>query len=101
MKLPAVEIHPEAIAEARGAREWYQSRSMDAARGFLAELDAGIDSIRNAPDLYPPYLFGTRRYLMHRYPYLIVYRVTSAAIQILAVAHTRRRPGYWKARSLN
>ena len=59
MKPLDVEIHPEAIAEARAAREWYQVRSADAANAFLAELDAGIESIRVAPDLYPSYLHGT------------------------------------------
>jgi len=101
MKSLNVEIHPEAIAEARAAREWYQVRSADAADAFLAELDAGIESIRIAPDLYPSYLHGTRRYLMRQFPYLIVYRVTSTTIQVVAVAHGRRRPGYWKARAVH
>ena len=35
---------------------------------------------------------------MRRFPYLIVYRVTASAIQVVAVAHARRRPGYWKTR---
>ena len=100
MKPLDVEIHPEAIAEARAAREWYQVRSADAANAFLAELDAGIESIRIAPDLYPSYLHGTRRYLMRRFPYLIIYRAMSAMIEVVAVAHARRRPGYWKTRSV-
>jgi toxin ParE1/3/4 len=100
MKPLTVEIHPEAITEARAAREWYQARSADAAKAFLAELDAGIASIRSAPDLYPSYLHGTRRYVMRRFPYLVVDRVVSATIQVVAVAHGRRRPGYWKTRSV-
>ncbi len=99
MKPLAVEIHPEAVAEARAAREWYQVRSPDAAEAFLAELDLGIENIRMAPDIYPRYLHGTRRYLMHRFPYLIVYRVVSTTVQVIAVAHGRRRPGYWKVRA--
>jgi plasmid stabilization system protein ParE len=95
----SLEIHPEAIAEARAARQWYQSRSDDAATAFFAELDLGMESIRTAPELYPPYLHGTRCYLLRRFPYLIVYRAASTAIQVLAVAHSRRRPGYWKTRS--
>ena len=97
-RLP-LEIHPEAIAEARAARQWYQMRSDDAAKAFLAELDIGIESIWTAPELYPPYLHGTRCYLLRRFPYLIVYRAASTTIQVFAVAHSRRRPGYWKARS--
>jgi len=99
MKSLAVEIHPEAIAEARAAHQWYQVRSADAADAFLKELDLGIHNIQAAPDLYPQYLHNTRRYLMHRFPYLVVYRATEAAIQVVAVAHGRRSPGYWKSRS--
>ena len=75
MKPFSVEIHPDALAEAEAARQWYQVRSADAANSFLAELDLGIDSIRTAPELYPRYIRGTRRYLMRRFPYLIVYQL--------------------------
>jgi toxin ParE1/3/4 len=95
----SVDIHPEALAEARAAREWYLSRSDRAAQAFLADLDVGVEGIRTAPDLYPPYLHGTRCYLLRRFPYLIVYRATAATVHVYAVAHSRRRPGYWKTRS--
>ena len=95
----AVEILPEAVAEARAAQEWYRARSSGAAAAFMAELDIGIECIRTAPDLYPSYRHGTRRYLMRRFPYLIVYRTTSESIFVVAVAHSRRKPGYWKARA--
>lgn len=85
--------------EAEAARQWYEGKSPEAAAAFVAELDIAIESIQTAPELYPPYLYETRRYLMRRFPYLIVYRTTVAAIQVLAVAHERRRPGYWKTRS--
>jgi plasmid stabilization system protein ParE len=99
MSLLSLELHAEAVAGARAARQWYESRSEDAARAFLAELDVGMESIRIAPELYPPYLHGTRCYLLRRFPYLVVYRVAGTTIQVVAVAHSRRRPGYWRARS--
>ncbi|MBN1395433.1 MAG: type II toxin-antitoxin system RelE/ParE family toxin [Pirellulales bacterium] len=71
-----------------------KQEASDAAEAFLAELDAGIESIRSTPELYPSYIHGTRRYLMRRFPYLIVHRVVSTTIQVIAVAHGRRRPGY-------
>ena len=99
MKPLAVEIHPEAVAEAAAARQWYQARSPGAAEAFLAEFDVGIENIRTSPELYPPYRHGTRCYLMRRFPYLIVYRTTPTAVQVVAIAHGHRRPGYWKARA--
>jgi plasmid stabilization system protein ParE len=99
MTLLTLEILPEAIAETRAAREWYQARSQTAAEAFLGELDRGIEAVRGTPEAYPPYLHGTRCYLFRRFPYLLVYRSTSTAIQVIAVAHAQRRPGYWKTRA--
>ena len=95
----SLDIHPEALAEARAARQWYQSRSAGTANAFLVEPDIGVESIRTAPELYPNYLHGTRCYLLLRFPYLIVYRATPENVHVYAVAHSRRRPGYWKGRS--
>jgi toxin ParE1/3/4 len=100
MKPFTVEIHPDALAEAEAARQWYQVRSDDAADAFLAELNLGVESIRVSPKLYPRYIGGTHRYLMRRFPYLIVYQLLEAKIRVIAVAHSRRKPGYWKTRRL-
>jgi hypothetical protein len=67
-----IELHPEAIAEARDAREWYAQRSRSAADAFMAELDLAIESIGDSPDRWATYLHGTRRYLLKRFPYIIV-----------------------------
>ena len=91
-------LHPEAIKEARAAREWYLARNAEAGEAFMAELDAAIEQIERGPRQWPPYLGGTRRYLFHRFPFFVVFRETDARIEIVAVAHGRRRPGYWLGR---
>jgi len=95
----SIVFHPEAVLEARAAREWYRERSEAAADGFVAELDAAIAQILASPDRWPLYIPPTRRFLFRRYPYFVVYQATENAVQILAVAHGHRRPGYWRARS--
>lgn len=94
----SVVFHPDAVEEARAAREWYVARSQSAADSFLAELDRGVEAIALAPERWPLFLHGTRRYLFHRFPYQLVYRVSSARVEVVAVAHGRRRPGYWRSR---
>ena len=44
------------------------------------------------------YLFGTQRYIMKRFPFVVVYRVAADGIEVVAVAHGSRKPGYWKNR---
>jgi len=98
----AVEFHPDAVAEAAAARQWYDERSPKAAVAFVAEIDVACERIAAAPDRYAPYIAGTRRYLMRRFPFQVVYRESPGpgdAIQVVAVAHGRRRPGYWATRT--
>lgn len=96
-KLP-IDFHPDARTEALEAYDWYAERSQEAANAFAHELQDAGRAIQSAPDRWATYLAGTRRYLMKRYPFAVVYRVTSERIEIVAVAHGKRRPGYWRER---
>jgi len=91
----AVRVDRSALAEAEDASLWYASRSPTSRIEFVAELDRSIALIVEAPNRWPTYEAGTRRLVMQRFPFAIVYRVLPDLIQIVAVAHTSRRPGYW------
>ena len=93
-----VEYLEEALEEAEAAARWYAERSVSAAAGFSEEIDAAESAIVELPDAWPPFDHGTRRYLLRRYPFSVIYRVESRRILIVAVAHGHRRPGYWKSR---
>lgn len=60
----------------------------------MAELDVALDRIGEAPRTWPPYIAGTRRYLLRRFPFFVVFREVGDRVQIVAVAHARRQPGY-------
>lgn len=93
-----VELLEEAITEARAARERYAARSPAAADAFMAELDHTLEQIAKLPEAGPPYASNTRRYLLRRFPFSVVYPRRRRKIQVIAIAHSRRRPGYWKGR---
>src|SRR5262249_23719023 len=93
-----LDFHPRAVAEARAARRWYALRSPAVALRFLTELDDALRQIATSPNQWPPYVHGTRVYRLRRFPYLVVYHETIADLQVIAVAHVRRRPGYWQRR---
>ncbi len=57
-----IDVHPDAVAEARAAAQWYGERSTLAADAFLAELDRAVERISENPERYPHYVQGTRRY---------------------------------------
>jgi plasmid stabilization system protein ParE len=94
----AIGFHPEALAEAIAAAAWYRERSPRAAAAFEAEIAHAMNRITAAPDRYPPYLDESRRILLRRFPYAIIYRLNAESIEIVAVTHGRRRPGYWRHR---
>jgi plasmid stabilization system protein ParE len=93
-----VRFHPAALAEAEAAFAWYSERSENAAGRFLDELDRAIARISHQPRVYPAFEAGTRRILLPHFPYLVVFREAEEGIQVIAVAHGRRRPGYWRPR---
>ncbi|MDQ3281916.1 MAG: type II toxin-antitoxin system RelE/ParE family toxin [Acidobacteriota bacterium] len=93
-----LEFFEEALAEAEEDRAWYRDRSDSAEAGFLRELDHAIQQVTDGHAQWPQYLAGTRRYVFPTYPYSIVYFVEDDVIRIAAVAHDKRRPGYWRKR---
>jgi plasmid stabilization system protein ParE len=98
MSAEAIEFHPEAAEEAQAAVEWYRKRSLRAAEGFVRELEEAVRAVSEAPHRWPEFIEGTRRYPLRRFPYWLIYREKHDSLQILAVAHARRRPGYWRRR---
>jgi toxin ParE1/3/4 len=93
-------FHPEARLEVRAAAAWYRERSREAARGFVAVIDEGIQAVREHPGAWPTWRGreDVRRRSVRRFPYSIIYAVEGDAVVILAIAHHRRRPGYWLPR---
>jgi len=96
--LKPLKYHPTARREIKAAHAWYVRQSLQAADGFYEELLPALDRIQERPRLYPPHLYGTQRAVLDRYPFSIVYRELLSEIQIVAVAHAKRRPGYWAGR---
>ncbi|MHB0961513.1 MAG: type II toxin-antitoxin system RelE/ParE family toxin [Pirellulaceae bacterium] len=91
-------VHPEARMEALEAFDWYSQRSPQVANAFEEELRDAGRAIEHAPEMWASYLSGTHRYLMKRFPFVVIYRVITDRIEIVAIAHGRRKPGYWKRR---
>jgi plasmid stabilization system protein ParE len=94
----SVRFHPDAIAEGQAAYEWYRDRNPSAANAFVAELDHAIRQIQDNSEGWPMHMHGTRKFLFRRFPYQVIYRIIESTIQVIAVAHGRRRAGYWKSR---
>jgi plasmid stabilization system protein ParE len=91
-------FHPEAREEFREAVRWYRMRDRRASSEFRAAVSSAIRIIAEAPERWPKYLYGTRRFIVQRFPFSVVYLDDPELVTIVAVAHSRRKPGYWKGR---
>jgi plasmid stabilization system protein ParE len=93
------------VAVAAGAEQdyaealaWYAERSVRAAEGFEAEVDAALELIGADPLRFPRCDDTHRFCLLRRYPFQIIYRNASSGVLVVAIAHAKRRPGYWEDR---
>ena len=88
----------EAEVELWEAVAYYEAKAAGLGLDFAAEVEQGIQTICDAPERWPLREDGTRRYLIQRFPFLIVYTCRDNHVWILALAHCKRRPGYWTVR---
>jgi len=93
-----VDLHPEAIAEGREARNWYRERSHDVEERFRLALRRAIQGVLEAPERWPPDDDGLRSSRVAGFPYRVIYWTDGEYSLVVAIAHTKRRPGYWKGR---
>lgn len=94
----AIEILPEAEAEIRVAFLWYFERSPIAADAFRTETFEAIDRLCGDALMWPEDADAIRRHVLRHFPYTVFYEIQGSTVIVLAVAHQRRRPGYWRAR---
>jgi plasmid stabilization system protein ParE len=88
-------FHPDAESEFVAAFQWYWNRNHSAADAFDDAVMSGIRLIQRNPMVWPDYVHGTKKYVVPKFPYNIVFRCIEAELQVIAVAHHRRRPAYW------
>lgn len=89
------EFVPEARLELREAVRFYEGEAAGLGAEFAAEVRAVIGQVLEHPLSGTPTRAGTRRKLLARFPYSLIYLPSPRPITILAVMHHRRKPGYW------
>jgi len=77
---------------------YYNSQAPGLGDAFLLEAVAAIDRIRRFPQAWHPLGESTRRCRLRRFPYGLIYHEDKGEVLIVAVAHSHRRPDYWRDR---
>jgi plasmid stabilization system protein ParE len=87
-----------ARAELQQAVDVYEADQPGLGEELAEEVEHTVRLLQTHAELGSPYLAGTRRLLLRRFPFALVYRVREPDLVGVAVAHQRRRPGYWRPR---
>ena len=93
-----IEFHPDATAELEASADWYSERSPGASRNFLVAIDVALASIVQDPRRLFRVDERHQACSVVKFPFQIVYRHDPNRILIVAIAHAKRRPGYWRDR---
>ncbi len=95
-----IRLHREASDELDAAAAWYEEQERGLGDELLAEVDRAVAAIEESPQRWPVVRRKAclRRFLLSRFPYAVLYECLDGELRILAVSHTRRRPGYWRKR---
>jgi plasmid stabilization system protein ParE len=93
----SLRVLPEAEEELAAAAEWYESKRAGLGVELVAIVDRAFDAIQEAPFSYAQWRADRpyRRVILTRFPYVVFFRIDGDTIEIMAVAHAKRRPGYW------
>lgn len=91
--------HGEARAEADAAAAFYDDKQPGLAQRFLDDLEDTLHRIQRHPDAYRQVEAKIRKCRVKHFPYGVIYRAQSDFIEIIAVMHLRRSPGYWRKRT--
>ncbi|MBU0620838.1 MAG: hypothetical protein KJ795_03225 [Gammaproteobacteria bacterium] len=95
------QFHPAAAREHLDSIAFYESRLHGLGANYIAEFEATMKKVCAAPNSFsiecPP---DIHKAVMKRFPFNVLFRETGKVVQVLAVAHHRRRPGYWLGRTV-
>jgi plasmid stabilization system protein ParE len=94
-------VLPEAEEELAEAAAWYEAKRTGLGVELIAVVDRAFEEILEAPlacTLWRddrPY----RRWILQRFPYVVFFHIEGEVVEVVAVAHAKRRPGYWAVRT--
>lgn len=96
-------LHPGAELDLTSAGDWYEQQVPGLGSDLAEEFERALEAIAERPSAWPRWPgvsqdLAVRRFLLARFPFSIAYVVEGHEAVVLAVAHVRRRPGYWLTR---
>jgi len=92
--------HPSVGVELAEARDWYEKAQSGLGRELVLEVDSALTAVAEGrlPTMQHPAVPEVRRVMLKRFPYWLVVLERPDEVVVVAVAHMKRRPDYWRNR---
>ena len=91
-------FHPDSEEELNQAVDYYNHCQPLLGWDFAREVYLTIQNILTYPKAWIPLSKNTRRCLVHRFPFGVIYQIKKEEILIIAIMPLHRKPGYWQDR---
>ena len=78
--------------------KWYDLKSVELSKRFIEQFDIAINKISKTPDAFSYLYDDVRKIRLHKFPYLIFYKVKEQTVFIYGVIHAKRNPYLYKKR---
>jgi len=85
-------VRSEAEDDLKEAYSWHEDKRTGLGYDFLLQVDAGLNFIARNPNIHPMEYKETRKHLVKRFPYKIIYLIEKEKIISLAIIHSKRSP---------
>ena len=96
--LKPVRFHVAAEEELRKVRQYYEASRSGLGNEWLDAVATAVRQLQRKPMGGRPVRFGTRKHLLKRFPYYIIFVARDADLFIVSLMHVKRNPGYWVTR---
>jgi toxin ParE1/3/4 len=91
-------FRPVAAADVEAVHRWYEQERAGLGAEFLVEAGRTVAAVVALPETYPAIHRDTRRALIRRFPYGLLYRIVDDLVVFVGCFHTSRAPATWKRR---
>ena len=93
-----VELHPEAETELIENASYYEREVEGLGYRFIEDVERGINLLISQPLIGRPFNEQLRSFVLGSFPFSLIYSFEQDKLWIVAIAHQKRRPDYWRKR---
>ena len=94
-----IEYLPGARRDFDESFDWYAKREIQVAMRFANAINSALVEVATNPARFASVDGAHHESALKKFPFRIVFRLVANRVLVVAVAHAKRRPGYWMGRS--